>query len=70
VPDKTHYITSKQRNYNTKLKYVLKKNPRESKKLLSHILDISASTPEPEVFDQMKETLSIWFWMSISQIQM
>jgi HD-GYP domain-containing protein (c-di-GMP phosphodiesterase class II) len=59
VPDKTHYITSKQKRYNTKLKYVLKKNPRESKKLLSHILDISASTPEPEVFDQMKETIDL-----------
>jgi len=59
VPDKTHYITSKQKSYNSKLKYVLKKNPLESKKLLSHILDISASTPEPEVFDQMKETIDL-----------
>jgi putative nucleotidyltransferase with HDIG domain len=59
LSDKTHQITSKQKSYNKKLKYVLKKNPAESKKLMSRILDISASSPEPEVFGQMKETIDL-----------
>jgi HD-GYP domain-containing protein (c-di-GMP phosphodiesterase class II) len=59
LSDKTHFITSKQKSYNKKLKYVLKKNPLESKKLLSRVLDITASTPEPEVFGQMKETIDL-----------
>lgn len=59
LSDKTHYITSKQKKYNKKLKYVLKTNPLESKKLLSQVLDISSSTPETEVFDQMKETIDL-----------
>ena len=59
LSDKTHQITSKQKNYNKKLKYVLKKNPAESKKLMSRILDISASSPDPEVFGQMKETIDL-----------
>ena len=59
LSDKTHQITSKQKSYNKKLKYVLKKNPAESKKLMSRILDISASSPDPEVFGQMKETIDL-----------
>ena len=59
LSDKTHLITSKQKSYNKKLKYVLKKNPAESKKLMSRILDISASSPDPEVFGQMKETIDL-----------
>jgi len=59
LSDKTHFITSKQKKYNKKLKYVLKNNPIESKKLMSRILDISASSPEPEVFGQMKETIDL-----------
>ncbi len=59
LSDKTHFITSKQKSYNQKLKYILKKNPLESKKLLSRVLDITATTPEPEVFDQMKDTIDL-----------
>ena len=59
VSDKTHYITSKQVKYNKKLKHVLKTNPLESKKLMGQILDISASTPEPEVFRHMKDTIDL-----------
>ncbi len=59
VSDKTHQITSKQKRYNKKLKYVLKKNPAESKKLMSQILDISSSSPDPEVFGQMRETIDL-----------
>ncbi len=59
ISDKTHYITSKQKRYNKKLKYFLKRNPRESKRLLSRVLDISAASPEPEVFDEMKETIDL-----------
>ena len=59
LSDKTHFITSKQKSYNQNLKYILKKNPLESKKLLSRVLDIAATTPEPEVFDQMKDTIDL-----------
>jgi HD-GYP domain-containing protein (c-di-GMP phosphodiesterase class II) len=59
VSDKTHHITSKQRSYNKKLKYILKKNPLESKKLLSRVLDIASATPEPEVFSEMKDTIDL-----------
>jgi putative nucleotidyltransferase with HDIG domain len=56
----TRPTTSPQsRRVTTKAEICFEKNPRESKKLLSHILDISASTPEPEVFDQMKETIDL-----------
>ncbi len=59
LSDKTHQIVSKQRRYNRKLKYVLKTNPRESKRIMTRVLDISASSPEPEVFNQMKETIEL-----------
>ena len=59
VSDQIHYITSQQVKYNKKLKHILKTNPLESKKLMARVLDIAASTPEPEVFDNMKETIDL-----------
>ena len=57
--DKTHQIISKQKRYIKRLKYVLKTDARESKRLMTRVLDISASSPEPGVFDQMKESIEL-----------
>ena len=57
--DKTHQIISKQKRYIKRLKYVLKTDAHESKRLMARVLDISAASPEPGVFDQMKESIEL-----------
>lgn len=57
--DKIQHVSRHQQRYNAELKMVLRANPAKSKLLLRKALDLSLSTPAPEVFHRLGKTLDV-----------
>jgi len=57
--DQLDFVSSRHQEYNSRLKNILRTKPRQSKKLLTKILDLAVSVPVGEVVPHMKDTVDI-----------
>ena len=59
LSDKVHYVSRHQQRYNAELKMVLRASPVKSKLLLKRALDLSLTTPTPEILQRLGKTLDV-----------
>ncbi|MBW1780342.1 MAG: HD domain-containing protein [Deltaproteobacteria bacterium] len=60
LSDRIHYASRHQQRYNAELKTVLKaNNPVKSKRVLKKALDLSLTTPSPEILQHLGRTLDV-----------
>jgi len=57
--DQLDFVSSRHREYNERLRNILRSEPRQSKQLLSKVLDLAITVPVGEVVHNMKETIGI-----------
>ncbi len=59
LSDRIHYVCGHQQRYNAELKMVLKTSPAKSKWVLKKALDLSLTTPTPEILQRLGKTLDV-----------
>ena len=59
INDQLDFVSSRHKEYNKRLKNILRTNPRKSKRLLAEVLELGVTVPVGEIAHRMRETVDI-----------